>query len=344
MTASDLPQLQAHDVVALLDDAAFTTPWRMTQLSGGGNNRVYRIDSGGRALVLKQYFHSADDPRDRLGAEFALSSFAWHNGILSLPKPIAADYQRRLGLYAFVDGRRFSPGEVDASAVDQALAFALALDGLRDSEDGRKLPDGSEAVFRFADHLALVERRVRSLGRIEIGDTLQADAAKFVSQTLMPAWDRLAARVRADAARADIAIDEALPHDERTISPSDFGFHNALRAADGTIRFIDFEYAGWDDPAKLVGDFFNQVAVPVPRQFYARFADRFAAARPRAGLHRKRFDLLLPVYGLKWVCIMLNDFLPAGEKRRRFAAGTDHDSRRAAQLAKARTALQALEG
>jgi hypothetical protein len=343
MTTTDLPQLQAFDVLAMLDAASLPKPWRMTQLEGGGNNRVYRIDADGRALVLKQYFHSAEDPRDRLGAEFALSSFAWRHGIASVPKPIAADRERRLGLYAFVDGQRFAPGTIDGAAVDQALAFALALDGLRETDEGRTLPDGSEAVFRFGDHLALVERRVRGLGRIDVGDTLQADAAKFVSTALMPAWDKLAERVRADAARGDIAMDEEIPREERTISPSDFGFHNALRAADGTIRFIDFEYAGWDDPAKLVCDFFSQVAVPVPRQFYARFADRFAAARPRAGLHRRRFDLLLPVYGLKWVCIMLNDFLPAGDKRRRFAARADHDSRRAGQLAKARAALQALE-
>src|SRR5690606_31707192 len=153
----------------------------------------------------------------------------------------------------FVEGRRFEPGEVDAAAVDQALTFALALDGLCDAREARKLPDGSEAVFRFGDHLALVERRIRRLGRIDVGDALQADAAMFVSQALIPAWDRLAARVRADAARVGIEMDEELPRQERTLSPSDFGFHNALREPDGAIRFIDFEYAGWDDPAKLVG-------------------------------------------------------------------------------------------
>ncbi|HEX2113388.1 MAG TPA: aminoglycoside phosphotransferase family protein [Alphaproteobacteria bacterium] len=338
---SNVPQLQTHAVAALLDGAECGTPWRMTPLAGGANNRVYRIDAGGRTLVLKQYFHAPEDTRDRLGAEFALSSFAWRNGVLCLPKPIAADFERRLGLYSFVDGRRLQAGEVDDAAVEQALAFALALDGLHERDDSHTLPTGSEAVFRLADHLALVEQRVRRLGRIDVGDTLQADAARLVSQSLMPAWDRIAARARLEAARAGIALDEELPMAERTISASDFGFHNALRAADGTIRFIDFEYAGWDDPAKLVCDFFNQIAVPVPRKFYARFADRLAAARPRAGLHRKRFDLLLPVYGVKWVCIMLNDFMPAGEKRRRFAAGED---RRALQLDKARAALAALEG
>jgi hypothetical protein len=337
---TDLPELQTHAVAALLDGAACGTPWRMTPLQGGANNRVYRIDAGGRALVLKQYFHAPEDTRDRLGAEFALSSFAWHNGVLCLPKPIAADFERHLGLYSFVDGRKLAPGEIDEPAVAQALTFALALDALREHRDSHTLPTGSEAVFRFGDHLALVEQRVRRLGRIEVGDTLQADAARFVSQALMPAWDRIAARARAEAGRAGIALDAEIPAAERTISPSDFGFHNALRGSDGTIRFIDFEYAGWDDPAKLVGDFFNQVAVPMPRKFYAGFADRFAAARPRAGLHRRRFDLLLPVYGIKWVCIMLNDFLPAGEKRRRFASGED---RRAAQLDKARAAIAGLE-
>src|SRR6185503_11886129 len=46
------------------------------------------------------------------------------------------------------------------------------------------------------------------------------------------------------------------------LSPSDFGYHNAVLADDETVRFFDFEYAGWDDPAKLVCDFFNQVEVP----------------------------------------------------------------------------------
>ena len=39
------------------------------------------------------------------------------------------------------------------------------------------------------------------------------------------------------------------------ISPSDFGFHNALRTNTGPV-FFDFEFSGWDDPAKTIIDFF----------------------------------------------------------------------------------------
>jgi Phosphotransferase enzyme family len=337
MQALTLPQPPTAAIAALLGE----TPFGMAALAGGGNNRVFRIEAGGRALVLKQYFHHPDDPRDRLGAEFGFASFAWRNGVRCLPEPVAADAGRHLGLYAFVPGRKLEENEVDEKAVAQALDFVVALDALRGRADSARLPAASEACFRFADHLAVVERRVRRLGRIELHDSLQAEAALFVSQVLVPAWDKLAAYVRDAAARAGIVLDEELPQAERTISPSDFGFHNALRDEAGTIRFIDFEYAGWDDPAKLVGDFFNQVAVPVPRPFYDTFAERIAASRPRPELQRKRFGLLLPVYAMKWACIILNDFLPAGEMRRRFAGASD-TTRREQQLLKARKAIAAL--
>ena len=38
------------------------------------------------------------------------------------------------------------------------------------------------------------------------------------------------------------------------LSPSDFGFHNILQS-EGRLNFLDFEYAGRDDLAKLLSDF-----------------------------------------------------------------------------------------
>ena len=41
------------------------------------------------------------------------------------------------------------------------------------------------------------------------------------------------------------------------MSPSDFGFHNVIKK-DDFLYFIDFEYAGLDDPVKLICDFYCQ--------------------------------------------------------------------------------------
>jgi hypothetical protein len=54
----------------------------------------------------------------------------------------------------------------------------------------------------------------------------------------------------------------------------------------------------------------------------------------------RRAALLLPVYELKWCCIMLNEFLPAADSRRTFAGAiADREARRAVQLAKVESSL-----
>ena len=39
----------------------------------------------------------------------------------------------------------------------------------------------------------------------------------------------------------------------------------------GSFVFIDFEYYGWDDPAKMIADFYLQPAVPVPYEYRETF-------------------------------------------------------------------------
>ena len=58
---------------------------------------------------------------------------------------------------------------------------------------------------------------------------------------------------------------------------------------------------------------------------------------------RDRIDILMPAYRFKWCCIMLNEFLPAGDARRRFRAQDgDDQARKARHLEKAKHALHEL--
>ena len=155
----------------------------------------------------------------------------------------------------------------------------------------------------------------------------------------MPAWHR----VRAAVAASGLPLDEPLAAQARVISPSDFGFHNCI-ATDSGLTFIDFEYAGWDDPAKTVCDFFCQPAVPVPREHFEPFLSAVADASHDGTALRRRVALLLPVYELKWCCIMFNEFLPVGDDRRAFARGEEsHATRRHDQLQKVEATLARLD-
>jgi hypothetical protein len=336
-----------RDVARLLARAGQdeSGPAELVQLPGGRNNRVFRVDTGTGPFALKAYFSRPGDPRDRLDAEFRFCEFAWTRGVRAVPEPLARDDPARLGLYEFIDGRRVAPAEVGAGHVEAALALVRDLNAHAATDaSAMALPVGSEACFSLAAHLETVGQRIQRLNAIDPKQGVDRRAARFVAEILKPAWQGVERRVRRDAARAGIDAGAELPPSERCISPSDFGFHNALVERDGEIRFIDFEYAGWDHPAKLICDFFCQPAVPVPLEHLDRFADEVLACTDGPGRRRIEVDLLLDVYRLKWICILLNDFLPGGADRRGFALGeAELEPRKAEQLAKATAAIQAIQ-
>ncbi|MBA4186955.1 MAG: aminoglycoside phosphotransferase family protein [Planctomycetaceae bacterium] len=325
-----------HATVNLLLAAAEFGPARaLTPLTGGKNNRVYRAETENGEAVLKAYFRHPNDTRDRLGAEFAFSRFAWASGIHCIPEPLTSNPDAGLGLFEYVNGRPTTASDVSADLIEQAIEFVRDLNTARWRPLASRLRVASEACFSIAEHLGTVSRRVDRLAAVTDPET-----AAFVNRELIPIWEE----VRSETSDTALSLDKPLEPTARCVSPSDFGFHNTLLEADGRVRFLDFEYAGWDDPAKLICDFFCQPAVPVPGCFFEPFANAIAACfpDPESVVHRAR--LLMPVYRVKWVCIRLNEFLPTSSQRRAFSLATNKlEARRATQLNAARAALHQLQ-
>jgi len=317
-------------------------------IAGGRNNRVFRLRTKGEPLLLKQYFAGGGEDRDRLAAEFAFARFAWDHGVRALPEPIAADADLQMALFAFVEGRRLRAEEVDADRVDEAMDFFTEVNRHRESAEAAKLPIAAEACFSDREHLTTVDRRVRRLLDRAVGEEArdETDAAfrEFVVSRLGPAWNEVQARAVAVADRAGVSLDLPLPAEQRCLSPSDFGFHNALLTAGDRLVFHDFEYAGWDDPGKMMCDFFCQVQMPAPRSCIAQVVDHVMQSLRLPEWHRRR-SYLLSVYRVKWCCILLNEFLEDGARRRQFAGeNRSVASLRQEQLQKARVYFDAWAG
>lgn len=306
-------------------------PQAASWLPGGANNRVFKIECANAAYLLKSYFESAPGLRDRLASDYGFCQFAWTAGVRAVPEPIAARPQEKAAVYEFVTGRRLSPEDISRDFVDAAIQLIADLNRHRSAASARELPSAAEACFSMPEHLERVNRRVERLRAIDESEALGKSAAAFVREELVPTWRERSSQIRALVDKLPAETAGILPEANRCLSPSDFGFHNALLQTDGRIRFFDFEYAGWDDPAKLVCDFFCQPEVPVPIEFLSRFLERgltdFGALQAIA----RRIDLLLPVYRIKWCCIMLNEFLAAENERRRFSHPETSDSARKAR-------------
>jgi len=314
-------------------------------LPGGANNRVYRIPRTDGDWLLKCYFQNPSDARNRFQAERDFYTWLWDRGIRRTPEPLGWCAEQRLGLFTFVHGRKLKLVEVNAVRVQEALDFVKELNAARDLPAAQAIASGSEACFSLHAHLGCVDQRVARLEKIPSTAAVDRQAAEFVQRELAPAWSRIRESIDQSPKNSNISRDQSLSFADRCLSPSDFGFHNAVLALDGSLRFHDFEYAGWDDPAKLACDFFCQPELPVSHDHWQNFLAQLGAALNLSSAAKTRARLLLPAYQIKWCCIMLNEFVPSEQARRNFAAGTELSvDRKTTQLAKARKSLaQAVE-
>lgn len=320
---NDLPRELAR---TLAERAGLGTPKSLVPLTGGRNNRVFRVDfKGGEPAVLKSYYYDSRDPRDRLRAEWSFLNYVTARGVRNVPRPLAIDAARHSALYSFVIGER--PKNVDGDLIRQAAEFAVAIN--RAPNEADSLDPASEACFSLASHLETVDRRVARLRELD-PDIPHVEAARtFVEGRLKAMWDRVKSGVIRQAAERDISLAKPV---RAIVSPSDFGFHNSLVDPHGNVSFLDFEYAGRDDPAKLICDFFCQPELRAPIRHYAEFTSHLAGPLALQDEDLWRARLLLDAYRVKWVCIMLNEFSPLGARRRAFASSDESGAHAAQQI------------
>ena len=306
--------------------------------SGGSNNKVFILETNGTPkYVMKHYFRHVDDPRDRCRAEWTFLEYAGNVGVSCVPKPIICDPKKGIAVFEYIEGHKIPAEQVSGNHILQALDFCESLNKKTDSNNPVSLFPASESCFSMRDHLDCVNKRIRRLLQIDKKSEIDLSAYHFIKYELIPLWEKVQTGILNQEQTGIFRIDEPLSEKDICISPSDFGFHNALQTDSGTVFFIDFEYAGRDDPVKMICDFFCQPEVPIPHSYLPQFATRVLRRLENPQPHYHRLKMLLPVHTLKWCCIILNEFLPVGRARRIYAHDDINiDERKRIQLKKAK--------
>lgn len=316
--------------------------FHLEPLSASGNNRVFILYANGDKLVLKWYFHDLVDTRNRLWTEYAFLQHAWKIGLRCIPQPLEKDLDAHLALYEYVEGERLESSHITDDFMGQAAHFLATLNGSKSRTAASALPIASEACFNIHGHFALIDARLSSLNNMPLEFDIDRAALNFTKR-LTSYWEEAKARLLVDCKELGLNPSAVLNKDQRILSPSDFGFHNALVRPNGKLCFFDFEYAGWDDPAKTVGDFFSHPGVAVSHEFFESFIAQALGPISKTENMANRVRILEPIFQVKWCCIVLNEFLPATARRRNFAnPGVDTHARKVLQLSKAVQRFEAL--
>jgi hypothetical protein len=336
LRATDEGLIQATDVARALVGSAV----ELKRVVGGGqNSRIWRVRSSDGSFALKQYPPRHNDSRDRLSTEVgALRLFERHR-IDAVPRVLGVDDRRGYALLSWIDGGDVV--EIGDDEIDAAVEFLAAIHGLRASPRSVAQPLAAEACLSGGEVLRQVGERLTKLRTVI---PVEKELIDFLEHSLTPQFADWSSSARNLAREAGLDFEGELPQEWRSLVPSDFGFHNSLRRSDGSLAFVDFEYFGWDDPVKMTADILLHPGRTLPSAQRARFrqaATRLYGADDPA--FARRLSAYLPLFGCRWVLIMLNEFIPELWRRRTLAGDPGSWSEaKTRQLRKARDFLAAL--
>ncbi|MBI4963458.1 MAG: aminoglycoside phosphotransferase family protein [Desulfomonile tiedjei] len=338
MTTTDPSEL-----VPAIEKLTRTVVRSVRPLGGGRNSQVYEVHCQDSAkYIAKVYFRHEGDPRDRQAVEVDSLRFMRENGVRPVPGVIAEDRGLGLAIFEFLEGRPIDSRLATEADVEQCVQFLISLNRLKDRDGSERLPDASEAFFSIEDVVGNLWMRLDRLAKCPNMETHQKDFHDFLNTSLMPSVETITAWCTDEAGKIGIGFASRIGRDRQTLSPSDFGFHNALKTETGRIIFLDFEYFGWDDPAKMVCDFILHPGMELRESLKRYFFDGILEGFHEYEALATRIKVVYPLFGLKWCLIILNEFLPREFLRRNFSAKGALDRRelQMKQLAKARLMLE----
>lgn len=303
----------------------------LTQNSGG-NSKVFCIEAHGQKWAVKSYPPYAPNQRDRLAAECQTYQFLNQEHVPAVPQFKAVSLTERWLIIEWIDGEL--PSQYTNRDISQAVQFIRHIQGLNSLPQALALPQAAEACLSLNSIFQQIERRFERLSSQTNGDSSLLD---FLFYDFMPVFESI-------RQPSLLLTDSILPFEKRSLIPADFGFHNALRRADGQLVFFDFDYFGWDDPVKLLADILwhpkMNLTLPQQHQFIDGIADIYQAD----STFLSRFELTKPLFGLRWVLILLNEFIPDFWQNRQHAnAEEDHQAAKMRQLTRAKAMLSAIQ-
>jgi hypothetical protein len=307
------------------------------EMGAGRNSRACCVVCGnGGRYAVKKY-----PTLERLAVEFEAYRLVYGlDPERRVPFPLTCDPERAIGVYEFVPGASVAPGQATAAHIVKCARFLIELDRFAGSRPEPWPAEAAEAQFSFAGVVANIRARLDALETAPGNHACARDLHEFLEHRLIPVLDDVVGWGARTLSEKGLDLDTEIGPNERVLSPSDFGLHNAILRKHGGLVFVDFEYFGWDDPAKMVADFILHPAMDLDENLKQQFVTQVCQGLTRQRLLVPRLPVAYALFGIKWCTILLNEFVPEHQARRRFAGDTRSEAEMLAeQLDKAQRLL-----
>jgi hypothetical protein len=265
----------------------------------GANSKVYRLNSKDeKSYILKIYPDLQYDNRPRLANEYkSLTKLYLEN--YPVPKPVVKIDLLNWGIYEWIEGS--TNKIIDENFLNESIKFLTRLS--KDSKTiflNANFNKASEACLSGMDIEKQIVLRINNLKKVQDNDLFD-----YIENELTPIALSLINRAKKLLGPLYIS---STTNNFLVLSPSDFGAHNSIKSASRTV-FIDFEYFGFDDPVKLVSDFYWHPGMIINEKLKDKWLHSTNNIFKKDPEYMQRLNANLPLFGIRWSLIILNKFI-----------------------------------
>ena len=212
-----------------------------TPIINSGNNNIIVIKNRKKKYVLKKYFNETL----RLKREIYFLNYCKLINYKNCPKIIYYSEKLNYSILNYIDGEPLSNSKkTNKNLIEAYQAFINSIN-CNSSFDYKMT--AKESAFSIKQHLSIIKSRLDLY--LGLSKKISNDCFEILS-LLNFQFNLLVKKNHKELRNLSNMINPI-------ISPSDVGFHNTL-FNDKEYFFVDFEYSGLDDPAKMICDFFLQ--------------------------------------------------------------------------------------
>ena len=293
--------VKSSDIKLWLESIGFKKIIQISKIKAGANSSVFRITvEKNKYKILKFYPDLLIDCRERLKTEYKAFNFLKKNAFSEIPKVIKKSDDLNIGIYEWIKGKKIN--KYNFQDLKFLIKFVLKLKNLSKKTHKNTFNNASEACLSIKELISQIDKRINNLENIS---PQNKSLSLFLNSSLKPFWRIIKKRSIKKIIINNLEKDIAKKY--QILSPSDISLQNMVKYKK-VIKYLDFEYFGWDDPVKLVSDFTWHPSVNLNRslilKWYSAMVDIFSDDKDFC----KRFSISHSLYGIRWILILLNEF------------------------------------
>ena len=261
------------------------------QQNGGMNSFVKEVKSNDeKKIIFKKY---KDNDKERIQREIEFLLELEKNNLKNVPVLLKSNKEEGWITMSYLAGDK-----VEALDKEAALAIISFLKEINGNKLDSKLGYAKDAYLSKYNVARDIRRRIRIFKMLK-REKISSEFNKWVYNKLI------------EQALKELKIVEGTSfwdtqRNELIISPSDLGIHNMLTMK-GKYCFIDFEYAGLDNPNKTILDLICQPNHCIDRNLEEYLIRELGSLVINKGENwRNELSAMKQIIIIKWCFIMMN--------------------------------------